>query len=191
MHMDNNLITLNTKIDEIIRLYFEGVNIDINICFDLPDPNAPPAEPTISIFLYSAQEDLQLRHGTGRQYARPDDGTTLYAGHINIRFDYLITYWGPKADPNPGRDSGPANQEISTMNIVLNALINTRELSGIPASYTRVVAPQELGNLSHFWQALGNKPRLCLNYSVTIPLQLGNESNVEAFGTPTLHVRQT
>jgi len=58
------------------------------------------------------------------------------------------------------------------MNQVINALINNRELKDFPTSYTRVIAPQELTNLSHFWQALGNKPRLCLNFSATVPVQL-------------------
>ncbi|GEM77079.1 Pvc16 family protein [Vibrio sagamiensis] len=31
---------------------------------------------------------------------------------------------------------------------------------------------EELNSLGNFWQALGDKPRMVLNYSVTLPIEL-------------------
>jgi hypothetical protein len=57
------------------------------------------------------------------------------------------------------------------MNQVLNALINNRQLTGIPGAFTRVIPPkEELNSLGNFWQSLGNRPRLVLNYAVTVPV---------------------
>lgn len=63
------------------------------------------------------------------------------------------------------------NQAIVIMNQVLNALINNRQLAAIPGAYTRVIPPREgLNSLGNFWQSLGNRPRLVLNYAATVPV---------------------
>ncbi|WP_445494087.1 Pvc16 family protein [Photorhabdus sp. SF281] len=59
------------------------------------------------------------------------------------------------------------------MTRILNALINNRQLTGIPGAYTRVIPQQEnLNILGNFWQALGNRPRLSLLYSISAPMKL-------------------
>lgn len=163
---DDTLLTLNQSLQDAIKEYLqEGVDI----CFDLPDPDNPPATPTVSVFLYCVQEDLALRHGINRKVV----GDRLAPGTINLKCDYQITYWEPRShEPGSGPAASATSQAMLILNQVLNALINNRELKDFPTSYTRVIAPQELGNLSHFWQALGNKPRLCLNYSATVPVGL-------------------
>jgi len=160
---DTTIITLNQQIEAAIRAYVpEGIELD----FNLPTADATPTTPTVNIFLYSLEEDLSLRSSVARNYS-PVTGH-LDAGHVNIRCGYLITYW----DANTTQPSAANSQSMQVMNCVLNALINTREISGLPGAYTRVVSPSELHGLSIFWQALGNKPRLCLNYSATVPVQL-------------------
>ncbi len=163
---DTTLIDLNESLQNALIDYLQE---DVAICFDMPDPENPPATPTVSVFLYSVQEDLELRHGITRQF----DGSKLIPRKVNLKCDYQITYWEAKsAEPGTGPTASAASQAMRIMNQVINALINNRELKDFPTSYTRVIAPQELTNLSHFWQALGNKPRLCLNFSATVPVQL-------------------
>ncbi|UZM16220.1 DUF4255 domain-containing protein [Pseudomonas kielensis] len=165
---DLTLLTLSDTLQKAVKAYLPG---GVNICFDLPDPDAPPTCPTVSLFLYSIQDDLTLRTGIVRQFD-PNTGA-MVPGSVNIKCDYLITYWEPKPDiPGEGPTGSFDSPAMCRMNEVLNALINNRELQGMPGSYTRVITPQELGNLSHFWQALGNTPRLCLNYSATVPVKL-------------------
>lgn len=164
---DKVLETLNQKLEAAVKTYLPGDAV--KICFDMPDPDTPPTQPTVSLFLYGIQEDLELRTGITRQF----NNGAMAAGQINIKCDYLITYWEAKPETaGYGITSRYDSPALITMNQVLNALVNNRELKGMPGAYTRVITPQELGNLSHFWQALGNKPRLCLNYSVTVPLRL-------------------
>lgn len=173
---DTAVITLNQQLEQAIQAYVPaGIELDFNI----PTAEVTPASPTINIFLYSVQEDLALRSSVSRNYV-PATGN-LDPAYVNIRCDYLITYWDATACTNV---SAADSQSMQVMNCVLNALINTREISGIPNSYTRVISPSELHGLSTFWQALGNKPRLCLNYSATVPVQLTNKhDNITAVGS--------
>jgi hypothetical protein len=161
---DTTIIDLNQQIENAIKAYVpEGIELDFNI----PSADVTPTTPTVNIFLYSLQEDLALRSTVPRHYS--SSSGILDAPSINIRCDYLITYW----DTNQSINVSAANsQSMLVMNCVLNALINTREISGMPGAYTRVISPSELHGLSIFWQALGNKPRLCLNYSATVPVKL-------------------
>ncbi len=175
---DPAIIMLNQQIERAIKSYVpSGVDLD----FDIPNPDTPPTIPTVNIFLYSLQEDLALRSSVPRQYS-PTTGN-LDPAYVNIRCDYLITYWDSSANTNV---SAANSQSMIIMNCVLNALINNREISGIPHAYTRVISPSELHGLGIFWQALGNKPRLCLNYSASVPLQLTNHNeNHPAVESPT------
>lgn len=170
---DIMLVNLNIAIEAALRQYL-GPNEDnggkIFVRFDLPDPEEKPDQATVSVFLYDIQEDLQQRHGEARQYS-PMTGTLL-PGRTHVRCCYLITYWDSE-ESNSTPSSDADNQSVIVMNQVLNALLNNRELPGIPASYSRVIPPSEhLNSLGNFWQSLGNKPRLSLSYSVTVPIIL-------------------
>ncbi|ERT11510.1 DUF4255 domain-containing protein [Photorhabdus temperata] len=171
---DNAIIAVNNALNEILsqRLIISGQKIDIR--FDLPEVNSIPSAPTVSIFLYDIHEDLQLRSTESRLYNPAT--STLLPGWVNINYNYLITYWhssNPGGGDNP--DSKPDNQAAHVMTAILNALINNRQLPDISGAYTRVIPPQEnLNSLGNFWQALGNRPRLSLLYSITAPVKLQN-----------------
>jgi hypothetical protein len=164
------LLDVNNAMNKMLRAY---VNKDVAIRFDLPDVDATQSDAAISVFLYDIHEDLQLRTAESRGF---NAGTKrLSPGWANVKCNYLITYWestGPATDAdNP--DSQPDNQAIKVMSQVLAALINNRQLADIPGAYTQVMPPKEnLNSLGNFWQSLGNRPRLSLNYCVTVPVSL-------------------
>jgi len=67
------------------------------------------------------------------------------------------------------------------MNQVLNALLNLESVLTASSAtageaepaFTRVIEPSEhLSSLGSFWQSLGDKPRLCLNLAITVPVKL-------------------
>ncbi|TNH41510.1 DUF4255 domain-containing protein [Photorhabdus luminescens] len=177
---DNAIIEVNKALNTILSLYLNTKENNIDIRFDLPEINSIQSEPTVSVFLYEIHEDLQLRSTEPRRYNPAT--STLLPGWVNINCNYLITYWDankPSSDSS-SPDSQPDNQAAQVMTRVLNALINNRQLTGIPGSYTRVIPQQEnLNSLGNFWQALGNRPRISLLYSITVPMKLQNiEDNV-------------
>lgn len=184
---DETLLELNEAIKRALQAYLiDGIPDESSvpkIRFDVPDPNNPPDQPSVSVFLYQIQEDLEMRTGEARQYM-PSTGRLL-PGSVNIRCSYLITYWAAGTSTSEA-DQGPRSQAITTMNDVLNALANNRELRGMRNSHTRIMPPEHLNSLGQFWQALGNKPRLCLGYDVTVRLQLSanaEDETVDPVGT--------
>ncbi len=173
--IDNTVLTLNKKIKKALLAYFPNdVETDqkVQLTFELPDQKYPPNTNTISVFLYNVQEDLQMRSSEIRHYD-PLIGKSS-PGIVHICCCYLFTYW-----PAIGRDTahdGPNSEATRAMNRVLNALLNHNTFADLPGSYTRVLPPQErLNSLGNFWQAMGNKPKLCLSYLVTIPVRLGSD----------------
>ncbi|MGL4353725.1 MAG: DUF4255 domain-containing protein [Aeromonas popoffii] len=167
------LLDVNNAMNKMLRAY---VNEAVAIRFDLPDVDAAQSDATISVFLYDIHEDLQLRTAESRGFNA--GAGRLLPGWVNVKCNYLITYWestGPATDAgNP--DSQPDNQAIQVMSQVLAALINNRQLADIPGAYTQVIPPKEnLNSLGNFWQSMGNRPRLSLNYCVTVPISLSDK----------------
>ncbi|CND35739.1 DUF4255 domain-containing protein [Yersinia pseudotuberculosis] len=164
------IVEVNKAMETMLREY---LNKEVAIRFDLPDVNAVQSDAAVSVFLYDIHEDLQLRTAESRGFNA--GAGRLLPGWVNIKCNYLITYWestGPATDAS-SPDSQPDNQAILVMSQVLDALINNRQLAGIPGAYTQVIPPKEnLNSLGNFWQSLGNRPRLSLNYCITVPISL-------------------
>ncbi|TDB57280.1 DUF4255 domain-containing protein [Photorhabdus khanii] len=183
---NNAIIKVNKALNEILSKCLNTSKQEpeqkpeqkIDIRFDLPEVNSIPSKPTVSVFLYDIHEDLQLRSAESRRYDPKNN--LLLPGWVNINYNYLITYWHPiqPSSDSSNPDSKPDNQAARVMTGILNALINNRQLSKIPGAYTRVIPPQEnLNSLGNFWQALGNRPRLSLLYSITAPVRLLNNKD--------------
>ncbi|MBS9425003.1 DUF4255 domain-containing protein [Photorhabdus caribbeanensis] len=171
---NNAIVEVNNALKDILSQHLN--NIDIR--FDLPEIDSIPSKPTISVFLYDIHEDLQFRSAEPKRYNPVTN--LLLPGWVNINYNYLITYWHSNKPSVDGcsPDSQPDNQAAKIMTSILNALINHRQLPKIPGAYTRVIPPQEnLNSLGNFWQALGNRPRLSLLYSVTAPVELQDIKN--------------
>jgi hypothetical protein len=171
---DTTVITVNRALNEALRAYLDP---GIEIRTDLPDPANPPPDPILSVFLYNIFEDLELRMGE----TRTNKAGQLQPVKVNECCTYMITYWDSQdAGTNAAPVGTPDNQALQVMNQVLIALINSRQLESIPGAYTRIIPPKDQGlnSLANFWQALGNKPRLLLNYVVTIVLTQTDKADV-------------
>lgn len=169
---NTTVIDVNRAIQDALQAYLDAA---VSIRFDLPDPENLPADPVVSVFLYDMYEDLSLRAGEARTYS----AGVMLPGRVNVCCNYLITYWDNASSASNDSPAGaPDNQAMRVMNQVLNALINHRSLPSLPGAYTRVIPPRDgLFSLSGFWQSLGNRPRLLLNYSVTVPVTLKPSSD--------------
>ncbi len=134
---DNAIIEINQALNDILIKYLDIPSQNIDIRFDLPEINSIQSEPTVSIFLYDIHEDLQLRSTETRRYNPAT--STLLPGWVNINCNYLITYWDANKPPNDSSspDSQPDNQAAQVMNLVLQALINNRQLTGLPGARAR------------------------------------------------------
>lgn len=168
---EDTLLLLNEQLEEAIQRYLPAPERKVmTIRFDLPEQEQVDA-PTISVFLYDIQEDLQLRSSASRVGHADGSGST--PGYVQVRCCYLITYWDSTRGGGSPVRVGARSDAMRRMNYVLNALVNHRSLPNMPNAYCRVLPPAEhLNSLGGFWQALGNKPRLSLSYMVTVPICL-------------------
>jgi hypothetical protein len=165
---DERILELNDQIQSALLLYVD-INKD-HIRFDMPDKDHPPDVPTICIFLYDIQEDMKLRHSL------PGLVRSSAPRYAPVKCCYLLTYW----DSLNESVVGPRSQTMKVMNQVLNALLNLEtvllsktEEGEEPSILTRVIEPSEqLAGLGNLWQSFGDKPRLCLNLAVTVPVKL-------------------
>lgn len=166
----SSIVDINKALNRVISEQLDGAGVDIR--FDLPEYDRRPTIPTISVFLYGVHEDLQLRRSEMHQTNKDNLSPGLRVVHLNL--NYLITYWEPSPNSEgEGPQTKPDNQATRIIMRVLQALLNNRELIGITDAYTRIIPPQEsLHSLGNFWQALGNRPRLTLIYSITFPMLL-------------------
>ncbi|EDT38416.1 Pvc16 family protein [Burkholderia ambifaria] len=175
---DERILDLNEQIRDALRKYV-SIQSDC-IRFDMPDKDHTPAEPTLCVFLYDIQEDLKLRHTQPRTY-HPASGS-IEPKYVMVRCCYLLTYW----DPLTTNASGPRSQTMIVMNQVLNTLLNleaalnqdsnVRQEPG-PAQVRVIESSEHLSGLGNFWQSLGDKPRLCLNLAITVPVALTSQEN--------------
>ncbi len=174
---ESTLLDLNGHIKRAICRYIPlEERSELEIRFDLPEQGQVNG-PTISVFLYDIQEDLQLRNSEHRHY-NPAGGN-LAPAYVQARCYYLITYWEkPQKSVSPAV-MGPESTAMKRMNYVLNALINHCTLPEVPNAYCRVLPPVEhLNSLGAFWQALGSSPRLTLGYMVTVPIALTDKKEL-------------
>ncbi|WP_440974370.1 DUF4255 domain-containing protein [Pseudomonas koreensis] len=167
LRIDETILDLNKAIKAMLKNYIPDA---CDIRFDLPEEE--PGLPTISVFMYDIQEDVQMRGSERRTFVQ---GSSAYEpGCAHVQCCYRITYWNQKQGKGGDIDAAqPSNQALLIMNRVLNALLNNRELPNIPNSYSRIMTPTDgLNTLGNFWQAMDNKPKLSLSYAVTVPVKL-------------------
>ena len=159
------IIKLNTALEDVLKV---DLGTDVIIRFDLPKLDSPVESPTVSVFLYQLTEDLELREGEPRQYVKADKKYAV--ANVYLRCSYLITYW----DPSDGGESGqgPDSQQMKVISWITGA--HNRELPGGGSLFSRLMPSEHLNSLGNFWQALGNRPRLCLTYDATIRVPLND-----------------
>lgn len=175
--LDDSILILNEELKDIVS---KTIPQDVNIRFDFPD-DIHPSKPTIVIFLYDIQENLELRTGLSLSFdQRKDDlestnhpTSVLDFTLTNVTCKYLFTFLQPKYSSDSTETfTGPRNQEIVAMNAVLNAIFNHRGLTQVEIAHSKIVPPMDIQSLGTLWQALESKPRLCLGYELTIPIKI-------------------
>ncbi|MGP3144256.1 Pvc16 family protein [Serratia bockelmannii] len=164
---DETLLRLNEHIQQALLMYLPKEFRETDrLQFGMFDKEHLPDFSTVYVFLYDIQEDLALRQGQPRHYSATAD--TLAPRCVHVRCCYLLTYWEGKANSQNKEAKSEANK---INNALLNALLNLK--LDMPSAFVQVVAPTEqLSSLGNLWQSLDDRPRLCLNLSVTVPIEL-------------------
>ena len=149
----------------------------VAISFEAPDDQFPPASvtlPAIDLFLYDVRENRELRTNEW-VVERGDLTVTRTRPPVRVDCSYLISCWASESAPNPAQDEHRLLGEAMTIllrypilpaNVLQGSLLG-QELALRAAS----LHPTLLQSVGEFWQAMGGKPKACLNYTVTISVQ--------------------
>jgi hypothetical protein len=151
----------------------------ITVSFAAPDDQFSVKPPAVDLFLYDVRENLELR--SNDEFAERQADWTLLRSRAPVRVDasYLITAW----PGGGGGQSDASEDEHMLLSAVMRVLLRfprlPREL--LRGSLARqdwplpvsTLQPGRLQSLGEFWQALGGKPKAALNYTVTLPVDVG------------------
>ena len=175
------------------RLPANFAGTDVDISFATPDDQFPPqgvVPPAIDCFLYDIRENLDLR-SNDFQFRRDDDGRSRGTPPpVRVDFSYLITAW-----PGSGNAMSWVD-EHRLLGAVMRVLIRHRSIpeemlhgelrrQDLPLPVSSL-QPGRLQSLGEFWQALGGKPKVALNLTITVSVDAGDESIVPLVTDKTL-----
>lgn len=143
------------------------------ISFAAPDAESVGSKPAINLFLYDVRENLDLRSGVA-SFQRQDDRTAVRVrAPARVDCSYLITFWPMES----GEASGP-KVEHQFLGLVMKILMRhcklpAEVLQGELANHEPPVRAATLktgylNSMGEFWQAMGGKPKVAINYTVTI-----------------------
>lgn len=153
------------------------------ISFDTPEADSMPNKPAINLFLYDVRENMELRSGVGRYHRREGGAAICVRSAVRVDCSYLITFWPQTAE------SAGAKEEHKYLGLIMKVLLRDRklpadvlqgELAGQePPLHTVSLQSGHLNSMGDFWQAMGGKPKLAINYTVTISVPLSARGEVE------------
>ncbi len=182
--LDKTLKTLLTR-ELPADLVGEEATTKVTISFTTPDKESAAnaiKPPAINFFLYDIRENMELRSNERRLEQR--DG--LFIQHpppVRVDCSYLITAWSASADKATG-------DEHWLLSEVLQVLLRYRQLpvevlqgklkAQEPPVRAKILQPSYLNSMGEFWQAMGDRPRATLHYTVTISIPVGQPRELEA-----------
>lgn len=153
------------------------------ISFATPDAESIGSKPAINLFLYDVRENLELRSGF-ESFERRGDGTAVRVRPaVRIDCSYLITFW-----PKETAEQSSPKDEHKYLGMVMKALLRYRKLPAEllqgdlagqePPLHTVSLQSGYLNSMGEFWQAMGGKPKVAINYTVTISVPVHGEGEV-------------
>jgi hypothetical protein len=179
---------VNRTIEALLRAELPAdVAGQVGISFATPDETFPPQGlqlPALNLFLYEVRENTQLRDLEAAFERRADGQVTRVAPPVRVDCHYLVSAVAKK-------QLGSEIEEHHILGATLRALLRHKVL---PASVLRgelagksppmravAIAPGTHASGLELWQALKGKPRACLHYTLTIPV---DTSLPETVGPP-------
>jgi hypothetical protein len=147
----------------------------VTISFAAPDSEFPPSSvtlPAINCFLYDVRENRELRSNEWQVDRQSDGSIVRRRPPTRVTCAYLISAWPGAANPNPSQDEhyilGQVMLALLRYPTVPADLLQGSLAGQQPPLPTTALQPAHLHGYGEFWQAIGNKPKAMLHYTVTI-----------------------
>lgn len=151
----------------------------VQISFAAPDNQFPPQSvtlPAIDLFLYDVRENLDLRSNDVYVMRGGDGKAVQQRAPVRVDFSYLITAWPSQSVTDPWEDEhrllGEVMRALLRHHTIPQGMLQgelARQELPLPVSSLQ---PGRLQSLGEFWQALGGKPKVTLNYTVTVSVDV-------------------
>jgi hypothetical protein len=169
----------------------------ISISFDTPDNQFPPTSvtlPAINLFLYDIKVNKEL--GTnGWQLERQSNGVAeRKIPPVRVDCSYLITAWASDGSSDPANDEHRLLGEVMQV-LLAYPTLPTQILQGglvdqeLPLP-TVSLASSQLQSLAEFWQALGGKPKVAFNYTVTLAVDVQKAISIPLVTSAMIKIQQ-
>ena len=148
----------------------------VSISFATPDDTFPPTNltlPAINLFLFEINENTELRTVEPLLERRSDGSMMKIPPPVHVDCHYIVTAIAEK-------QTGSEQDEHDILGATLHALLRHRVLpsqlmKGTLAGKTppiRATTARKGSTGIELWQALKGKPRACLHYTLTIPVDV-------------------
>ena len=139
------------------------------ISFATPDDQFGPSLPAVNLFLYDVRENNDLRSNEWLSEWRRDHPGDQRLPPVRVDCSYLVTAW-----------AGDIAEEHHVLGEVMRLLLNhpkipeenlkgSLENAELPLPAT-ALQPGKLQSPNEFWQALGGKPKVAFDFTVTIAM---------------------
>src|SRR4051794_37435003 len=155
--------------------------------FEPPDAEFRPSIPAVDLFLYDVRENRELRDNDWQLDRQQNGDVVKRRAPRRIDCSYLVTAW-----------AGDALSEHLLLGAVTHALLRHPVIEGdlvqgqlagqvLPAG---ALHPALLQAIGEFWQAMGNKPRAALNFTVTVAADVFAPVSTSVVQTPVVIINQ-
>lgn len=167
---------LDSSLAELLRRELPpDITEQVSISFATPDSQFPPTWvtlPSINLFLYEIQEDLELRSSEPRLERQADGTVSRVAPPLRADCHYLVTAWAKGGALRPEQDEhrilGEALRVLHRhRELPVEALQGSLKTHPFPVRATVLQSGPSQVRID-FWQALGGRPRAAFNYTVTL-----------------------
>jgi hypothetical protein len=178
-------------LDETIRnLLIKRVPIDlteVDISFEAPDRewSGRLSRPTVNCFMYDVRENLDLRQ-TDWEVQKKNGTATSKRFPVRIDATYAVTVWARAPEDEHHLLWRVLTAFFKTPVIPEDILQGQLRGQPFPTRTVTVQPSQARANPAELWQALDNRIRPALTYTVTVPLDVDQE-----FTAPMVFTRRT
>jgi hypothetical protein len=152
------------------------------ISFDRPSDPFNPAQPTINLFLFDIQENVELR-SNDPIVRRQGNVTFVQRPPARITCTYLLTAWpvnGPDLAKQEHRMLSQALALFMSAPTIPPAFLVGSLVGQEPPLPMMITQAEGVRNAAEFWAALGNRMKPSLLVSVTFSLTVGDEQTFPA-----------
>ncbi|MBW4493647.1 MAG: DUF4255 domain-containing protein [Oscillatoria princeps RMCB-10] len=168
---------LDLTLEELLKLELPATLAgQVSISFATPDSDLATKVqlPAIDLFLYDVRENVELRDSEWLVERQNNGTATKKRPPVRVDCSYAITVWPA--------DRADAQTEHRLLGEVMKVLLRYRKIPAkflqgnlkgqSPPMRTSALLSSQLQSLGEFWQAMGGKPKVTLNYTVTVSVEV-------------------